>query len=129
VTRAILLDTPIVIWMRLAPDRLTEREKRAIDAAPCRYFSAVSLWEMAILASLGRIERDPRLFELPRGIDLLPVSPAHCHEVLELPQLHKDPFDRMLIAQARIDQLLLLTRDAQITAYGRSGAITANLSQ
>jgi PIN domain nuclease of toxin-antitoxin system len=128
-TRAILLDTHILIWLRLAPDRLTARERRAMDEAPCRYVSAVSLWEIAILAGLERIERNPRLFDLPRGLDLLAVSPAHCHVLQDLPQLHKDPFDRMLIAQARADQLLLITRDAQITAYGRAGANTANLAE
>jgi len=60
---------------------------------------------------------------------LLPIAPAHCRELLRLPAVHKDPFDRMLIAQARADALLLITRDSQIIAYGRAGASTANLAQ
>jgi PIN domain nuclease of toxin-antitoxin system len=129
VTQAVLLDTHILLWLRLAPERLTGGERRAIDAAPCRYVSAVSLWEIAILIGLGRIADDPRLFDLPRGLALLPIGPAHCRELLTLPALHKDPFDRMLIAQARADSLLLITRDDKITAYGRAGAATANLVQ
>ena len=120
----VLLDTHILLWLRVAPDRLTGGERRAVDIAPCRYVSAVSLWEIAILVGLDRIEDDPRLFDLPTGFDLLPVTPTHCRAVVELPQLHRDPFDRMLIAQARTDKLLLLTRDNQILAYGRAGAIT-----
>jgi PIN domain nuclease of toxin-antitoxin system len=128
-SRAVLLDTHIFLWLRLAPERLTAGERRAIDNAPCRYISAVSLWEIAILIGLGRVENDPRLLDPPGGIDLLAIDAAHCRELLGLPVLHKDPFDRMLIAQARADSLLLITRDAQITAYGRAGAAIANLVQ
>jgi PIN domain nuclease of toxin-antitoxin system len=126
-TMAILIDTHILLWLRAAPDRLTENERRAIEKAPCRYISAVSSWEIATLIGLDRIENDHRLFDLPMGFDLLPVTPGHCKTLLELPSLHRDPFDRMLIAQARTDALLLLTRDSKIISYGRAGAATANL--
>jgi len=61
------------------------------------------------------------------GIDVLGIGPRHCETLLGLPGIHKDPFDRMLIAQARTDGLLLITRDSQIIAYGKAGATTANL--
>jgi PIN domain nuclease of toxin-antitoxin system len=88
--------------------------------------SAVSLWEIAILAGLGRIPADDRLYTLPQGLELLPVEARHCREVFSLPQIHRDPFDRMLIAQARTDDLVLLTRDTKIIGYGAAGATCAN---
>jgi PIN domain nuclease of toxin-antitoxin system len=104
---------------------LSDSERRLIDQAPLRYMSAVTLWEIAILASLGRIPADDRLYTLPQGLELLPVDGRHCQELSSLPHLHRDPFDRMLIAQARIDDLVLVTRDTRIIGYGAAGAICA----
>jgi PIN domain nuclease of toxin-antitoxin system len=84
--------------------------------------SAVSLWEIAILMALDRIPPDPRLLAIPDGFELLPVLPDHCKALAALPRLHRDPFDRMLIAQARAEHLALLTRDREIIAYGAAGA-------
>lgn len=117
-SKSILLDTHIYIWMRACPERLTRDEGRLIDNAVIRYVSAVSIWEIALLIGLGRIDGDGRLFTPPDGIDLLPVEPAHCQALLALPHLHRDRFDRMLIAQARADKLMLVTRDAKILEYG-----------
>jgi PIN domain nuclease of toxin-antitoxin system len=84
--------------------------------------SAVSLWEIAFLMALDRIARDERLLAVPYGFDLLPVLPDHCKALVTLPRRHRDPFDRMLIAQARAERLPLLTRDRAIIAYGTAGA-------
>jgi PIN domain nuclease of toxin-antitoxin system len=84
--------------------------------------SAVSLWEIAILMALDRVARDQRLSAVPDGFDLLPVLPDHCRALVALPRRHRDPFDRMLIAQARAERLALLTRDRAIIAYGAAGA-------
>jgi PIN domain nuclease of toxin-antitoxin system len=84
--------------------------------------SAVSLWEIAILMALDRVARDPRLLAVPDGFDLLPVLPDHCKALVALPLRHRDPFDRMLIAQARAERLALLTRDRAIIGYGAAGA-------
>jgi PIN domain nuclease of toxin-antitoxin system len=119
---SILLDTHIVIWLRTAPRRLTSREIRALDAARLRHISAVTLWEIAILMGLGRIGSDERVLEAPDGFELLPVRPEHCKALLALPRRHRDPFDRMLIAQARAENLMLLTRDRAIIDYGEEGA-------
>lgn len=116
-SKSILLDTHIYIWMRTCPERLLSTERRLIDNAVIRYVSAVSLWEIALLIGLGRIDNDPRLLTPSPGIDLLPVEPGHCEALLSLPFLHRDPFDRMLIAQARADGLTLVTRDAKIREY------------
>ena len=121
-SKALLLDTYIYVWLRATPAKLTELERIAIDAAPRRCVSIVSLWEIALLVQLGRIDEDPRLFSLPQGLDLLSLAPGYCVELIGLPQIHRDPFDRMLIAQARAENLKLLTRDAKIVSYGPAGA-------
>jgi len=129
VSRSLLLDTHILLWLRGQPGLLSDGEQRLIDQAPVRYVSAVSLWEIAILASLGRVPADDRLYTLPQGLELLPVEGRHCRELSSLPQVHRDPFDRMLIAQARTDDLVLLTRDSKIIGYGTAGAHCANPAQ
>ena len=119
---ALLVDTHLVLWARVVPERLTIDERRALDGARSCYVSAVSLWEIAILMALDRIARDERLLAVPDGFDLLPVLPDHCKALVALPRRHSDPFDRMLIAQARAERLALLTRDRAIIAYGTTGA-------
>ena len=64
--------------------------------------------------ALDRVARDERLLVVPDGFDLLPVLPDHCQALVPLPPRHRDPFDRMLIAQARAERLALLTRDRAI---------------
>ena len=119
---AILVDTHLVLLARIAPERLTAGERRALDDARSCYMSAVSLWEIAILMALDRVAQDQRLLVVPDGFDLLPVLPDHCKALVALPQRHRDPFDRMLIAQARAEHLALLTRDRAIIGYGAAGA-------
>jgi PIN domain nuclease of toxin-antitoxin system len=121
VTAAVLLDTHIVLWVRITPERLTSEERRTLDTAEARYISAVTLWEIAILISIGRVGKDERLLDVPDGFELLPILPGHCKVLTALPLQHRDPFDRMLIAQARFEQLSLLTRDSVILNYGRLG--------
>jgi len=122
VIAALLVDTPLVLWARIAPERLSGGERRALDDARSCYVSAVSLWEIAILMALGRIAHGHRLLAVPDGVDLLPILPDHCRALIALPKQHRDPFDRMLIAQARAEHLALLTRDRAIIAYGTAGA-------
>jgi len=119
VIAAMLVDTHHILWARIAPERLTTGERRALDDARSCY---ISLWEIAILMAMDRIARDERLLAVPDGFDLLPVLPDHCKALVTLPRRHRDPFDRMLIAQARAEHLLLLTRDRAIIASGAAGA-------
>jgi PIN domain nuclease of toxin-antitoxin system len=123
VTIAILVDTHILLWARITPEKLSPEERGALDAAQLRFISAVTLWEIAILMTLGRVGNNERLLHLPDGFELLPVRPEHCRALLALPRLHRDPFDRMLIAQARSEELGLLTRDKAIMEYGPHGAL------
>lgn len=120
-TASILIDTHILIWLRTAADRLRAEERRVMDTAARRLVSVVSLWEIAMLASLGRISDDPHLFEAPRGFDLLSVESGHCRAMAALPRRHGDPFDRMLIAQAKSEGLALLTRDLAFAPYAAEG--------
>ena len=117
----ILLDTHVLLWTRLTPRRLNGHERGTIRDASQRYVSIVSLWEIGVLLSLSRVAADPHLFQMPQGFELLQVLPEHCEAVASLPQHHRDPFDRMLIAQARLEELTLLTRDRAIIAYRSAG--------
>jgi len=76
----------------------------------------------ALLMALGRVTANPRLFAVRDHFDLLPVLPDQCRELVRLLRRHRDPFDRMLIAQARTEHLALVTRDGAIVAYGAAGA-------
>ena len=118
----LLVDTHLVLWARIMPEKLTAGERRTVDEARSCYVSAVSLWEIAILMVLKRVAQDERLLAVPDGFELLPLLPDHCRSLVALPQRHRDPFDRMLIAQARAEHLSLLTRDRAIIAYGDAGA-------
>jgi PIN domain nuclease of toxin-antitoxin system len=75
VIASILVDTHLVLWARIAPERLTTGERRTLDDARARYVSAVSLWEIVILMGLGRVAQDERLLAVPDGFELLPLLP------------------------------------------------------
>jgi len=119
----VLIDTHILIWMRGDPPRINERERRAIRDAKSCFVSIVSFWEIGLLFSAGRLRPDPKLMVPPAGIKLLPIEPAHCLDLMELPPIHRDPFDRMLISQARTDGLTLISRDAAISRYAQTGVV------
>jgi PIN domain nuclease of toxin-antitoxin system len=117
VSSAILVDTHVILWQRTRPHLLTRVERDFLDNAALRYISVVSLWEIAILRGIGRVPADDQLLEVPQGYDLLPLAVGHCRAYAHLPLVHRDPFDRMLIAQAQSAGIPLLTRDRAIHAY------------
>jgi PIN domain nuclease of toxin-antitoxin system len=123
VNGGLLIDTHILLWARTEPEKLTVGETNALMSARLRYVSAVCLWEFAILMGLGRIEANTGLLEVPSGFDLLPISHEHCRALLELSRHLRDPFDRMLVAQARSERIPLLTRDRRIAAYSDEATI------
>lgn len=119
----LLLDTQVLLWAAGQPERLSPAARRQIKSTANELiFSAASLWEITIKNSLGRddFRVDPRLLRralLDNGYIELPVTSEHAVNVDALPPLHKDPFDRLLIAQALVEGVTLLTADAQVARY------------
>lgn len=119
----LLLDTHLLLWAAGTPERLSA-EARALIGAPenLLFFSAASLWEIAIKRGLGRTDFhvDARLLRrglLDNGYSELPVASHHAVAIDSLPALHKDPFDRILIAQAMVEGVTLLTCDVLVSQY------------
>ena len=119
----LLLDTHLLLWAAGQPERLSARAKRQLnDPENELLFSAASFWEIAIKATLGRddFRVEPRVLRralLDNGYVELPVTSEHAVSVDALPPLHKDPFDRILLAQALVEGITLLTADAQLARY------------
>ena len=119
----LLLDTHLLLWAAGQPRRLSKTARTLIeDASNELVFSAASLWEITIKCSLGRedFHVDPRLLRrglLDNAYQELPITSQHAVAVDALPAIHRDPFDRLLIAQASLEGMLLLTRDATVARY------------
>jgi len=120
----LLLDTHLLLWAASEPECLSEKARALIlDPANQLMFSAASLWEITIKNSLDRPDfkvDSRRLWRmlLVNEYRELPVTSEHTVAVNELPPIHKDPFDRILIAQARVEGVLLLTADKLVSKYG-----------
>jgi PIN domain nuclease of toxin-antitoxin system len=118
-----LLDTHLVLWMYFERRRLSAKARSVLeDGRNQLVFSTASLWEMAIKRGRGRpdFQFDSRVLRramLEDAFEELPVSGNHAVEVDVLPPIHKDPFDRMLIAQAMVEGITLLTADPVIAKY------------
>ncbi len=116
----LLLDTHILLWALAAPSRLPQAFRRDLDTAQV-FVSSASIWEVAIKAGLGKLDADPQevlAAVQPSGFDLLDVTGVHAARVATLPPLHRDPFDRLLVAQALVEPLILVTRDQVLAGYG-----------
>ncbi|MCC5966298.1 MAG: type II toxin-antitoxin system VapC family toxin [Natronohydrobacter sp.] len=114
----ILLDTHVLLWAVLDDPRLSIAQRQAIDAGEI-YLSAASVWEIGIKRALGKLEVPDEIFRIAQdaGCRPLPISWVHAETAAALPPHHSDPFDRMLIAQARCEGLNLLSSDMRIAAY------------
>jgi len=119
----LLLDTHLLLWAAGQPRRLSPEARALLNDPENRLlFSAASLWEIAIKSGLRRADFrvDARLVRrglLDNGWEELPVTSAHAVAVAQLPPLHRDPFDRMLLAQAETEGVMLLTADATVAQY------------
>ena len=123
----LLTDTNALLWASCAPGRLTDKARQAVYDAEEISFSIVNIWEIALKLSKGGFsdldvpydwdrKLVPRLLE--KGYRMIPVMIDHCRRIQDLPLHHKDPFDRMLIAQALETGLTVIGSDAQFDAYG-----------
>ncbi len=114
----LLLDTNVVIWM-LAGSPLSAAARSAIIAGDRIYVSAASIWEITVKAASGRLVSSPDLPDrlLDLGVRPLALEWEHARVAGELPPLHRDPFDRMLVGQAMVEQLTIVTRDEDIQRY------------
>lgn len=119
----LLLDTHLLLWAAGTPDRLSAAALALIGSQDNElFFSAASLWEIAIKRGLGRsdFQADARLLRrglLDNGYSELAIGSEHAVAVDSLPPIHKDPFDRILVAQATVEGIVLLTVDSLLAKY------------
>lgn len=122
----VLLDTHIMLWALVADPRLPRAAIDLIaDAGNDIHVSAASIWEVAVKHALARGTANDMPISGPEalahcdaaGYDLLSITPAHAAAVSDLPMLHRDPFDRMLVAQALLEPMRLITHDGAVKAY------------
>ena len=120
----LLVDTHLLLWAAASSSRLPRGARALIeDSANEVYYSAASIWEIAIKSALRRkdfrVDVPALLAALPRmGFVELPVTGAHAARVVQLANIHRDPFDRLLVAQSVVEPLTLLTNDTLLARYG-----------
>lgn len=122
-----LLDTHVALWWFSAHPRLTDVSRNIISHSEC-WMSTCSVWEVAIKFRLGKLPVAPDiLLTTTRGskIHLLSITPEHAAATAQLPDLHSDPFDRLLLAQARKENLILLTADKILVEYEQNVQLLA----
>ena len=117
----LLLDTHVFLWFVIQSPRLSKSIYRQIETTPVVYISAASLWEIVIKIQLNKLAADPNELAAKiadSGFQELPVSVLHTLALERLPLHHRDPFDRILVAQAQVEHLRMLTCDASLKPYG-----------
>lgn len=116
----VLIDTHLLLWALASPGRLSTKARRRIESSEV-FASAASIWEISIKSALGKLQASPAevLSGIePAGFDHLHITGEHASAVVNLPHLHNDPFDRLLVAQALVEKMILLTDDDTLGAYG-----------
>ena len=117
----LFLDTPVLLWWLDDNPTLTEKARNAIsDPDNLVILSSVVIWEMRIKQTLGKLEIAPDFYQVIKnqGFELLSITADHAFAVGELPMHHRDPFDRMLISQAKFEGLTIVTHDNIFQKYG-----------
>ena len=117
----LLLDSHTFLWWLWRSPRLGARADAAIRSTDNEVLvSAATIWELAIKRASGKLAAPERLIALceGEGFGLVPIEPFHAEQTASLPMHHRDPFDRMLIAQAQAEGLIIVTADAQVRRYG-----------
>jgi PIN domain nuclease of toxin-antitoxin system len=116
---SLLLDTHVVLWWLTDDPTLSEEIKTRLDHEPDIWVSAATIWEVSIKQAIGKLAESAELPERIRGSGFRELSISFDHVIAagRLPPLHRDPFDRMLVAQARCDDLTLVTRDPRCKQY------------
>jgi len=115
-----LLDTHVVLWWLTEPKKISAKAHKLISNRKNEvYVSSVSLWEMAIKKEIGRLTLPLNLLSVlaAETFQILPLKGEEALGVIDLPNLHPDPFDRILIAQAKFNDLVLITRDQKMLGY------------
>ncbi len=117
---SLLLDTHVVLWWLTDDAALPDDVKMRLDEEPDVYVSPASIWEVAIKQSMGKLAQLANLPEEIAGSGFRPMPITFQHAMIagRLPPIHRDPFDRILVAQAQCEGLTLATRDPQIQKYG-----------
>jgi PIN domain nuclease of toxin-antitoxin system len=115
-----LLDTHVILWWMISPNKISKPAQKIIrDKTNTIYLSSVSFWEMAIKTSIGRLTLPHNLLEAVAadGFKILPIMPQECLGIVDLPLIHTDPFDRLLVVQAKLNDLIFITKDEKIKQY------------
>ncbi len=115
-----LLDTHVILWWFTTPEKIRSKARKIIgDKSNTIFLSSVSFWEMAIKKGLGRLTLPHNLIEAValEGFKILPIMPEEGLGVADLPPLHSDPFDRILVIQAKLHDLVIITKDVKIIEY------------
>ena len=119
----LLLDTHVVLWSITNPEKLSTRVKNLIsDESNLCFVSIAALWEIAIKSSIGRLELKTGLDHVfqtivKTGFEILPIDGSHIINVAQLPFHHRDPFDRIFIAQAAVEDMVLVSKDEHFDKY------------
>ena len=117
-----LMDTHTLLWSFYKEELLSGKVKDIIENADSLYVSIVSLWEIAIKQSLGKLEFKQSVVDianecLRQDIQILEMKPEHCERIKTIPVIHSDPFDRMIIAQAMQGKMTIISKDGKIMQY------------
>ena len=117
-----LLDTNVLVFLLSAPSELSEKASRVIRFEPDLYVSMASLWEIGIKQGLGKLRLGLTIPEIEeqcveRDIRILPIHSAAIERLKRLPDIHRDPFDRLLVAHAQEEEMTIVTRDKTIPLY------------